>query len=64
MLDGRVERLAVIGAAPDPIKTLADMRAGAAHRMRKMRAKQKEGVSRDTAALWGSWVNHLSAFVH
>jgi len=47
VLDGHVERLAVIGAAPDPIKALADMRAGAAHRMRKMRAKQKEGVSRD-----------------
>ncbi len=61
MFDGHVERLAVIGASPDPAKALADMRAGSAARNRVLR---KKAVSRNTAALRGSWVNHLSASVH
>ena len=40
-------KLVAIGAAPDPLKALADMRAGAAARNRKMRSKRKMDASRD-----------------
>ena len=47
-----VEKLVAVGASRDPIKALADLRGGAAKRMRKLREREKEEktASRDATA--------------